>query len=111
MVPAELKHQLKEALDTLFKPLAAEHDDPQREAGKSSAHGLRKVGATTAANNGAIVAELEAIFGWQGGRMAALYTQAADRARLAKAATAKLDAPQNEDATSVPSPRGKSSLT
>jgi hypothetical protein len=30
--------------------------------------------ATTAAENGATVAELEAIIGWQGGRMAALYT-------------------------------------
>jgi integrase len=55
-----------------------------------SAHGLRKVGATRAANNGATVAELEAIFGWQGGRMAALYTEAADRARLAKTAMGKL---------------------
>src|SRR5262245_15221716 len=34
-----------------------------------SAHGVRKIGATRAANNGATVAELEAIFGWNGGRM------------------------------------------
>ena len=40
-----------------------------------SAHGLRKAGAARAANNGATVAQLEAIFGWHdGGRMAALYT-------------------------------------
>ena len=39
-----------------------------------SAHGVRKIGATRAANNGATVAELEAIFGWNGGRMASLYT-------------------------------------
>jgi hypothetical protein len=45
-----------------------------------SAHGVRKIGATRAANNGATVAELEAIFGWQGGGMASLYTLAADRA-------------------------------
>jgi integrase len=76
-----------------------------------SAHGLRKVGATRAANAGATVAELEAIFGWSGGRMASLYTEAADRTRLAKAAMTKLDAPQNEDATSIPPSRGKSSLT
>jgi hypothetical protein len=38
------------------------------------AHGVRKIGATRAANNGATVAELEAIFGWNGGRMASLYT-------------------------------------
>jgi integrase len=55
-----------------------------------SAHGLRKVAATRAANNGATVAELEAIFGWTGGRMASLYTRAADRRRLARSAMHKL---------------------
>jgi integrase len=67
-----------------------------------SAHGIRKIGATRAAENGATVAELEAIFGWQGGGMAALYTRAADRSRLAKGAMAKLA--RTEDARSVPSP-------
>lgn len=62
-----------------------------RAAGvNKSAHGVRKIGATRAANNGATVAELEAIFGWTGGRMASLYTQAADRVRLAKRAIEKL---------------------
>jgi integrase len=55
-----------------------------------SAHGLRKAAATRAANAGATVAELEAIFGWSGGTMAALYTRAADRRRLAKGAMHKL---------------------
>jgi integrase len=55
-----------------------------------SAHGLRKAGATRAANNGATVAQLEAIFGWNGGRMASLYTRQADRVRLAKDAMHKL---------------------
>lgn len=55
-----------------------------------SAHGLRKAGATRAANNGATVAQLEAIFGWSGGRMASLYTRGADRVRLAKEAMEKL---------------------
>ena len=55
-----------------------------------SAHGVRKIGATRAAENGATVAELEAIFGWSGGGMAALYTREADRARLAKGAIYKL---------------------
>ena len=55
-----------------------------------SAHGLRKAAATRAANAGATVAELEAIFGWSGGSMAALYTRAADRRRLAKGAMHKL---------------------
>jgi integrase len=51
-----------------------------------SAHGVRKIAATRAANAGATVAELEAIFGWSGGKMAALYTRDADRRRLAKRA-------------------------
>jgi integrase len=62
-----------------------------RAAGVSgSAHGLRKIAATRAANNGATVSELEAIFGWTGGRMASHYTRAADRRRLAKRAMHKL---------------------
>jgi len=56
-----------------------------REAGvRKSAHGLRKAGATRAANNGATVAQLEAIFGWRGGGMASLYTRSANREKLAK---------------------------
>jgi integrase len=71
-----------------------------------SAHGVRKIGATRAANNGATVAELEAIFGWQGGRMASLYTRAADRARLAKGAMAtKLGRTPGEQP--IPAPNGK----
>ena len=58
---------------------------------KKTAHGVRKIAAT--------VAELEAIFGWQGGRMAAPHTEAADRRRLALAAMTKLDG----ERTSVPS--------
>jgi integrase len=70
-----------------------------------SAHGVRKIGATRAANNGATVAELEAIFGWQGGGMASLYTRAADRARLARGAMAKLDRTPGEQ--SIPAPSEK----
>jgi integrase len=55
-----------------------------------SAHGLRKAGATRAANNGATVAQLEAIYGWHGGGMAALYTRAANREKLAREAMDKL---------------------
>jgi integrase len=50
---------------------------------KKSAHGLRKIAATRAADAGATVAELEAMFGWSGGAMASLYTRTADRRRLA----------------------------
>jgi integrase len=57
---------------------------------EKSAHGVRKIGATRAANAGATVAELEAIFGWHGGGMASLYTRTADRRRLSKGAISKL---------------------
>jgi integrase len=67
-----------------------------------SAHGLRKLGATRAANNGATVAQLEAIFGWSGGNMAAHYTREADRARLARDAITKLA--KTEAGTSNPAP-------
>lgn len=74
-----------------------------RAAGvNKSAHGLRKAGATTAAENGATVAELEAIFGWSGGGMAALYTRAADRVRLAKGAMNKMSRTPDEQAIPAP---------
>jgi integrase len=76
--------------------------DACRAAGvNKSAHGLRKIGATRAANNGATVAQLNAIFGWTGSKMASLYTQAADRERLARQAIGKL---LNDSGTSVPEP-------
>lgn len=50
------------------------------------AHGLRKAGATRAANRGASDAQLDAIFGWSGRGMAALYTKKANRTRLAQEA-------------------------
>lgn len=56
-----------------------------------SAHGVRKIGATRAANAGATVAELEALFGWTGGTMASHYTKTADRKRLAKQASEKIE--------------------
>jgi integrase len=66
-----------------------------------SAHGVRKIAATRAANAGATVAQLEAIFGWTGGTMASLYTRKADRRRLATAAMHML---ANDPATSIPAP-------
>lgn len=62
-----------------------------------SAHGVRKIAATRAANAGATVAQLEAIFGWQGGGMASLYTKAADRRRLAIDAMHKLGVGPRKD--------------
>lgn len=66
---------------------------------EKSAHGVRKIAATIAAENGATEAEMDAIFGWTGGRMAAHYTRQANRARLAKNAAEKLK--------SIPSPLPK----
>jgi integrase len=88
----------KESFGNLFR-------DACNAAGVAkSAHGVRKIGATRAANNGATVAELEAIFGWSGGGMASLYTRAADRARLAKGAMSKLGGTAGEQ--TIPSPGG-----
>ncbi|CCJ07030.1 tyrosine-type recombinase/integrase [Methylocystis sp. SC2] len=75
----------KESLGNMFR-------DACRAAGvDKSAHGLRKNAATRAAENGATEAELEAMFGWRGGRMASLYTRAANRERLAIGAGDKLE--------------------
>ena len=69
-----------------------------------SAHGCRKIAATRAAENGATNAQLNAIFGWSGTAMASLYTQAADRKRLAQEAMNML---ANDERTSIPSPNDK----
>jgi site-specific recombinase XerD len=73
-----------------------------RQAGiKKSAHGVRKIAATIAAENGATEKELDALFGWtDGGRTSGIYTRDANRARLASQAAHKLD----ETGTSMPSP-------
>jgi integrase len=51
-----------------------------------SAHGLRKAGATIAANNGATAHQLMAIFGWDTIKEAEKYTAKADQRRLAESA-------------------------
>lgn len=50
------------------------------------AHGLRKAGATIAANNGASAHELCAMYGWTKLETAQIYTKDADRKRLSKQA-------------------------
>jgi integrase len=62
------------------------------EAGvlKGRAHGLRKAGATMAANNGATPFELTAMYGWSSTKVAEIYTAKADKARLAERAANKL---------------------
>lgn len=84
------------------KSFSNDFKDACRAAGVSgSAHGVRKIAATRAANAGATVAQLEAIFGWSGGAMAALYTRAADRRRLATEAMHTL---ANDKRTSIVAP-------
>jgi integrase len=63
-----------------------------------SAHGVRKIAATRAAEAGATEAELMAIFGWTDPKMAAHYTRTANRKRLAAQAMEKLNG------TSIPAP-------
>ncbi|WP_410007245.1 tyrosine-type recombinase/integrase [Bartonella sp. HY406] len=63
-----------------------------RAAGiEKSAHGVRKISATRAANAGATVAQLKALFGWEADKMASLYTKSADHQQLAKQIIDKLD--------------------
>jgi integrase len=75
-----------------------------------SAHGLRKAGATRAAERGASERQLMAIFGWSTGKMAQHYTRAADRMRLARDAAELLlpDAqPKNKNARTLRSGAGR----
>jgi len=80
--------------------------DACRAAGiRKSAHGIRKAAATAAADNGATESELEALFGWSGGKMAALYTRSANRKRLAAGAANKMT--RIKTGTSIPAPMGQ----
>jgi integrase len=88
----------KESFGNAFKEACVKAGIPNK-----SAHGCRKIAATRAAENGATVAQLNAIFGWRGTAMASLYTEAAERKRLAREAMSKL-ATQNETTTSIPAP-------
>jgi len=61
--------------------------DRCKEAGvPGRAHGLRKAGASIAAQNGATAHQLMAIFGWDTLKMAEAYTRGADQRRLAESA-------------------------
>jgi integrase len=75
--------------------------DEAKLPARCSPHGLRKAGATIAAENGATEYELMAIFGWASPKQAALYTRAANRRRLTGAAMHKIAGEQKTD-ESVP---------
>lgn len=78
--------------------LVTEHGKPFTEAGfgnwfrdrcddagldQCTAHGLKKAGATIAAENGATTRQLMAMFDWTTSAMAEVYTRAAEQKRLA----------------------------
>lgn len=77
----------KESFGNWFKKACVKAKVP------GTAHGLRKAGATRAAENGATERELMALFGWNTGKMAVHYTKAASQKRLAQEA-AQLLLPQ-----------------
>jgi len=66
------------------------------------AHGLRKAGATIAANNGATSRQLMAIFGWDTLKEAERYTRNADQLRLAESAMHLLETPEQSGTESCP---------
>lgn len=76
---------VKESFGTWFREVCDRAGVPD-----CSAHGLRKAGARRAAENGATTAELNAIFGWTGAKMASFYSGTANRRRLADGAMDKL---------------------
>jgi integrase len=67
------------------------------EAGlpRCSAHGLKKAGATLAAENGATASQLMAMFDWSTISQAEVYTKAADRKRMAGEAMGLINLDQN----------------
>ena len=73
------------------------------------AHGLRKAGATIAANNGATAHQLMAIFGWTTLKMAERYTREVDQRRLAETAMRLLEVAEQK--RTEPSPTEGSSGT
>ena len=95
--------ELQEAIDAFpsrgLTFLETEHGVPYSSAGfgnrfrawcnaagllHCSSHGLRKAGASAAAENGATDAQMMAIFGWADHRQAAIYTRKAERKKMAR---------------------------
>jgi integrase len=91
----------KESFGNVFKKACREAAIP------STAHGVRKIAAATAALNGATTEQMKALFGWTSDAMPALYAKSANRARLAKAAAHLLisgERQENGQGESIPSP-------
>jgi hypothetical protein len=70
----------KESFDNWFHEVAGAAEMTK------SAHGLRKAAAKAGALVGWTDAELDAKYGWTGGKMASLYTRGANRERLSLSA-------------------------
>ena len=66
-----------------------------------SSHGLRKAGATIAAENGATEQQLMAIFGWADSRQPSNYTRKANRRKMAAQAMPLLVPGRGETETEV----------
>lgn len=84
IVGADGKPFVKESFGNWFRDACRAAKCP------GSAHGLRKAGAVRVAEAGASTREMMALFGWTNGKMADVYTRAADRRRLARAAAERL---------------------
>jgi site-specific recombinase XerD len=67
-----------------------------------SAHGVRKAGATIAAEQGATSHQLMAIFGWRKIAQAEVYTKAAEQKRMAAQGMASLIMPGTDIEQKVP---------
>lgn len=76
-----------------------------------AAHGLRKAGATRAANAGATEHELMSLYGWAEPRTAAIYTRKANRERLSMQASDKVELARNANIYSPTGALGEGSKT
>ncbi len=108
----ELEEELKHCAKDRMTFLVTSFDKPFTENGLGnkmrdwcdtaglfhcSAHGLRKAGATVAAENGATHEQLKAIYGWTTYKQPDLYIRKARRRKVAKAASHLLVFDRNEN--------------
>ncbi|CAN5126393.1 tyrosine-type recombinase/integrase [soil metagenome] len=76
---------------------------------KASAHGLRKLAASLMAEGGATENELQAFFGWTTNSQSLIYTRDANKRKLAKSGSEKLNVNSSIPAPLFPSPAPKKS--